>query len=133
MELSAGVEGTAALSQRTAFQPSRVHHGSPLPLPHERDACGIGFVARVDGQPTHQVLSMGLEALANHCHRGAVAADGKTGDGAGVMTSLPHEFLSRVWSEISGQRTPEAGRLAVGAVFLPMGRPGALTFCRRTL
>jgi glutamate synthase (ferredoxin) len=76
---------------------------------------------------------MGLQALANHRHRGAVAADGKTGDGAGVMTCLPHELLARVWSEISSQRTPEPGRLAVGAVFLPLGRPGALTFCRRTL
>ena len=99
----------------------------------EHDACGIGFVARVDGKPSHQVLTMGLQALANHRHRGALAADGKTGDGAGVMTCLPHEFLSRVWSEISGQRTPEPGRLAVGCVFLPLGRPGALTFCRRTL
>lgn len=76
---------------------------------------------------------MGLQALANHRHRGALAADGKTGDGAGIMTSVPHEFLARKWAEISGQRTPEPGRLAVGAVFLPLGRPGALTFCRRTL
>ncbi len=118
---------------KLAFQPSRVHHGGPLPLPPERDACGIGFVARIDGKPTHDVLTMGLQALANHRHRGAVAADGKTGDGAGVMTNLPHEFLAKVWSEISGQRTPEPGRLAVGCVFLPLGRPGALTFCRRTL
>ncbi len=100
-------------------------------MPH--DACGVGFVARVDGVPTHEVLSMGLEALANHRHRGAVAADGKTGDGAGVMTCLPHKFLERVWSELSDIRTPEPGRLAVGSVFLPFAKPGALTFCRYTL
>lgn len=126
-------ERPRALNHKTAFQPSPHYHGSPLPLPPERDACGIGFVAQVNGSPSHEVLKMGLQALANHRHRGAVAADGKTGDGAGVMTCLPHEFLAKVWSEISGSRTPEPGRLAVGTVFLPLGRPGALTFCRRTL
>jgi glutamate synthase (NADPH/NADH) large chain len=63
----------------------------------EHDACGIGFVAHVEGRRSHRVLEMGLEALRNHAHRGAVADDRKTGDGAGILTQLPHEFLPGNW------------------------------------
>ncbi|MBM4413979.1 MAG: hypothetical protein FJ040_11125, partial [Chloroflexi bacterium] len=55
----------------------------------EHDACGIGFVARLNGQAQHDVVSMALTALARMQHRGAVAADGKSGDGAGILTQLP--------------------------------------------
>ncbi len=61
----------------------------------EHDACGIGFVAHVEGRRTHKVLDMALEALCNHAHRGAVADDRKTGDGAGILTQLPYEFFNR--------------------------------------
>ena len=68
----------------------------PLYQPrHERDACGMGFVAQKDGIASHDILQAALTALANHAHRGAVAADGKSGDGAGVLTQLPHELVAR--------------------------------------
>ncbi|TMJ06574.1 MAG: hypothetical protein E6G99_08740, partial [Bacillati bacterium ANGP1] len=58
-------------------------------LATERDACGVGFVADARGRRSHTILQHALTAVANLSHRGAVAADGKTGDGAGVMTQLP--------------------------------------------
>jgi glutamate synthase (ferredoxin) len=83
----------------------------------EHDACGIGFVAHVEGRRSHRVLQMGLEALANHAHRGAVADDRKTGDGAGILTQLPHEFFNRELRRM-GCEPPPAGDLAVGQLYL---------------
>ena len=59
---------------------------------YEHDACGIGFVAQKDGRRSNDVLRLAVTALCNHAHRGAVAADGKSGDGAGVLTQIPHEL-----------------------------------------
>ena len=66
-----------------------------LAWPHERDACGVGFIADVSGRRTHQVLAYAVEALKNLAHRGAVSADGLTGDGAGVLTQIPYDLLRR--------------------------------------
>ncbi len=91
----------------------------PLYQPqHEHDACGMGFVAQKDGQRSARVLALALDALANHAHRGAVAADGKSGDGAGVLTQLPHELIARDLAQME-LRVPEPGDLAVGMLFLP--------------
>jgi len=86
----------------------------------EHDACGIGFVAHVEGRRSHRVLEMGLEALRNHAHRGAVADDRKTGDGAGILTQLPHEFFSRELRRM-GIEPPAQGDLAVGQIFFNKG------------
>ncbi|MFO7631152.1 MAG: glutamate synthase large subunit [Caldilinea sp.] len=86
----------------------------------EHDACGIGFVANVEGRRSHRVLEMGLEALRNHAHRGAVADDRKTGDGAGILTQLPHEFFTRELRRI-GLEPPAQGDLAIGQLFLNKG------------
>ncbi|MEZ4732196.1 MAG: glutamate synthase-related protein [Caldilineaceae bacterium] len=83
----------------------------------EHDACGIGFIAHLEGRRSHRVLQMGLEALANHAHRGAVADDRKTGDGAGILTQLPHEFFHRELRRM-GCEPPPAGDLAVGQLYL---------------
>ncbi|MBX3011796.1 MAG: glutamate synthase large subunit [Caldilineaceae bacterium] len=83
----------------------------------EHDACGIGFVAHIEGRRSHRVLQMGLEALANHAHRGAVADDRKTGDGAGILTQLPYEFFNRELQRI-GCDLPPVGDLAVGQLYL---------------
>ncbi|MBX2998397.1 MAG: glutamate synthase large subunit [Caldilineaceae bacterium] len=83
----------------------------------EHDACGIGFVAHIEGRRSHRVLQMGLEALCNHAHRGAVADDRKTGDGAGILTQIPHEFFARELTRV-GIETPPPGDLAVGQLFL---------------
>ncbi len=80
----------------------------------ERDACGVGFVADVRGRRSHAILRHALAAVANLSHRGAMAADGKTGDGAGVLTQLPYSLLRR---DLSIQ-VPDA-HLAVGMFFLP--------------
>src|SRR5919198_137381 len=61
----------------------------------EHDACGIGFVARLSGAPTHDILAKALTALANMAHRGGVSADGKSGDGAGVLTQIPRPLFAR--------------------------------------
>ena len=68
---------------------------SPLYRPEqERDACGVGFVADVSGKPSHRILDMALECVPNLTHRGALDADAKTGDGAGVLFQLPHAFFA---------------------------------------
>ncbi len=99
----------------------------------EKDACGVGFVARVDGTPSHDVLQMALEALGNHSHRGAQGADGKTGDGAGVMTQIPHAFFQRVFQELKSRKAPNPGEFAVGQVFLPLCHAGQRARARRIL
>src|SRR5947207_1636557 len=87
----------------------------------EHDSCGTGFVARVSGQPDRHVLDLGLQALANLAHRGAMDADGKSGDGAGVLTQLPRRLLS-LEAERLGVRPPRPADLALGMFFLPRER-----------
>jgi glutamate synthase (ferredoxin) len=83
----------------------------------EHDACGIGFVARLSGAPSHDILAMALTAVGNMAHRGGVGADGKSGDGAGVLTQIPRGFFARELARL-GVSYP-AEDLAVGMVFLP--------------
>ncbi|MDQ7829717.1 MAG: glutamate synthase large subunit [Armatimonadota bacterium] len=83
-------------------------------LLREHDACGVGFVARLDG-PRHEVLGAALRAVARMSHRGAVSADGKSGDGAGVLTQLPYRLLRR---DLRLEGIPDQD-LAVGMLFLP--------------
>ena len=71
---------------------------------YEHDNCGIGFVAHVEGRRSHRTLQMALEALRNHAHRGAVADDRKTGDGAGILTQLPYEFFNRELRRMGKER-----------------------------
>jgi glutamate synthase (NADPH) large chain len=90
----------------------------------EHDACGVGFVADLKGRPSHALVRTGLSVLERLAHRGASGAEVATGDGAGILTQLPHRFLAAVAGEI-GVRLPEAGRYAAGCVFLPMDRDDA--------
>ncbi len=82
----------------------------------ERDACGVGFVADRRGRHSHHVLQLALTAVAAMAHRGAVAADEKTGDGAGVLTQIPYTLLRRDLK----LKTPNAD-LGAGMIFLPQG------------
>ena len=59
----------------------------------DQDSCGVGFVATLSGQPSHDILDKALTALARLAHRGAVAADGKSSDGIGISTAVPRDFL----------------------------------------
>jgi glutamate synthase (ferredoxin) len=83
----------------------------------EHDGCGIGLVARINGEPGHDILTMALTALCNQAHRGAVASDARTGDGAGVLTQLPRTLLLRELAQQGIQA--DATDLAVGMIFLP--------------
>jgi len=96
---------------------------TPLyPSGMDRDACGVGFVADVSGLRSHRIVQMGVEAVVNLTHRGAVSADGKSGDGAGVLTQIPLNLLNR-WLEWKvGLRAEREGDLAVGMCFFPQER-----------
>src|SRR3954466_10125749 len=83
----------------------------------EHDACGIGFVAQLSGVVSHDILSMALTAVGNMAHRGGVGADGKSGDGAGVLTQIPRAFFARELAQL-GVDYP-IDDLAVGMIFLP--------------
>ncbi len=87
----------------------------------EHDACGIGFVADVKGRKSHQIIEMGIRVLINLTHRGAAGCDPETGDGAGLLIQIPHEFFARECDR-AGIRLPKPGRYGVGMVFLPVER-----------
>ena len=88
--------------------------------PHnERDACGIGFVANIKGQRSHDVIVKGIQVLVNLTHRGACGCDPETGDGAGVLIQIPHRFFARECARL-GFTLPPAGEYGVGMTFLPV-------------
>ncbi len=62
----------------------------------EHDACGVGFIVRINGEQTHDIIEKGVEILCNLEHRGAVGGDQKTGDGAGMLFQIPHKFFDKV-------------------------------------
>ncbi|MEW6579859.1 MAG: glutamate synthase large subunit [Chloroflexota bacterium] len=94
---------------------------------HEHDACGIGFVAHIKGSRSHDIIQRGLEVLERMMHRGAEGADNRTGDGAGIMLQIPHEFYRSVIPNL-----PEPGRYGMGVVFLPSD-PHEAAICIRAL
>jgi glutamate synthase domain-containing protein 2/glutamate synthase domain-containing protein 1/glutamate synthase domain-containing protein 3 len=85
----------------------------------EHDACGVGFVARLSGQPGHDIVAKAVEAVANLSHRGAVAADGKSGDGSGVLTQIPRRLIAREAERLAFGRLDDNDLLGVGMFFLP--------------
>ncbi|MCS7088124.1 MAG: hypothetical protein NZL91_05455, partial [Thermoflexales bacterium] len=84
----------------------------------EHDACGIGFLADLSGRPTHRILDDGLRCLERLAHRGAFDADGKSGDGAGILCGIPFSLFNREL-ERAGLRAYRDGEIAVGMMFLP--------------
>jgi glutamate synthase (NADPH) large chain len=89
----------------------------------EKDACGVGFVASIDGQPRREVVELAVRALKALFHRGAVDADGKSGDGAGIMIGVPQAFFHEQVKSIG--QSPRGGPILVGQVFLPRSDLGA--------
>ncbi|PPC94210.1 MAG: glutamate synthase large subunit [Methylotenera sp.] len=85
---------------------------------NERDACGVGFVAHIKGQKSHDIVQKGLELLTNLTHRGATGYDPKLGDGAGLLMQMPDAFM-RIQAAKLNITLPAAGQYAVGNVFLP--------------
>jgi glutamate synthase (NADPH) large chain len=113
--------------------PPRSKHGAPssaegaYPRPqaqglfdpaHEIDACGVGFIAHMKGKKSHQIVEDALRILENLEHRGAVGADPKSGDGAGILVQIPHAFLADECKAL-GFALPKSGDYAVGHVFMP--------------
>src|SRR6202522_4514685 len=93
----------------------------------EHDACGVGFVADLTARGGHDVVASALRVLCNLEHRGAAGADPDTGDGAGILTQLPHAFFR----EVTGFSLPEAGGYAAGVVFLPTEAGQRAAACAR--
>lgn len=85
---------------------------------NEKDSCGVGFVANIKGVPSHQILQDAYHINSRMDHRGGCGFEENTGDGAGILTSLPYSFFSKVADELD-ITLPEAGKYAVGNIFLP--------------
>jgi len=108
-----------------------MNHKLPIPgLPaaqglydprHEHDACGVGFVASIEGKPSHEIIRKGLQILINLTHRGACGCDPDTGDGAGILLQIPHAFFGREALRL-GFHLPSPGEYGVGMIFLPVER-----------
>lgn len=94
---------------------------------NEHDSCGIGFVAHIKGQKSHDIVKRGLAVLRNMSHRGAESADNITGDGAGIMIQVPHEFIKS-----QGIPVPSPGAYGTGIVFLPKDEDEA-AYCKDVL
>lgn len=86
---------------------------------NEHDSCGVGFVAHIKGKPSHQIILDAEEILRNMDHRGACGCEANTGDGAGMLTALPHAFLQKVVKADLDVDLPPAGSFAAGNVFFP--------------
>ena len=85
---------------------------------HEHDSCGVGFIVHLKGHRSHQIVDDALTALENLNHRGACGCEPNTGDGAGLLVQMPHEFFRRVCAGLN-IRLPEAGHYGAGMLFGP--------------
>jgi glutamate synthase (NADPH/NADH) large chain len=83
-----------------------------------KDNCGFGLIAHMQGQPSHELLETAIESLTCMTHRGGIAADGKTGDGCGILMKKPDSFLRQVAKDLWGVNL--APQFAIGVVFLPV-------------
>ncbi|CAN5160177.1 glutamate synthase large subunit [soil metagenome] len=113
---------------RVDRRPSTVRPGHSSPRAaglydpaHEHDGCGVACLARLDGEPLHEVIERAISTLDQLEHRGAAGADAETGDGAGILTQLPHDFLREPAAEfgIEPDDVPPPGEVAVAMCFLP--------------
>lgn len=115
------MDRTGTFQKRTGLYDSRYEH----------DACGVGFVVNIKGEKSHQIIRQGLTILINLDHRGARGAEPDTGDGAGILMQIPHEFMVKVCSD-NGIILPAPGDYAVGMVFLPQ-EPARRAECEKIL
>jgi glutamate synthase (NADPH) large chain len=91
----------------------------------EHDACGIGFVASIRGEKSHDMILKGIQVLLNLAHRGACGCDAETGDGAGILIQIPHKFYARECAKL-GFELPLPGAYGVGMAFLPVEKHSRL-------
>ncbi len=85
---------------------------------YEHDACGVGFIAALRSDASHSIIEKGIEILENLDHRGAVGAEKNSGDGAGLLSQMPHDFFRKEFDQL-GKVLPEPGEYGAGIVFLP--------------
>ncbi|HOV63226.1 MAG TPA: glutamate synthase large subunit, partial [Spirochaetia bacterium] len=102
--------------RRTVAEPAGLYDPA-----FEHDSCGVGFVASIDGIPSHERIEQGIQILLNLEHRGATGGDEKTGDGAGMLIQMPHRFFTNHFSE----RLPQACTYGAGMIFLPKAKAEA--------
>ncbi len=139
-ELDGTVAPSTASTITDALRRDIVVRDPGLPAPtalynpaHEKDACGVGFVADMKNRRSHAIVAKGLDILRNLVHRGAVGADPKAGDGCGMLVQIPHRFFKEETAKL-GFALPEPGSYAVGQFFLPRDptwRRSAATSSRR--
>jgi len=96
---------------------------------YDQDSCGVGFIADIEGRKSHRIVETALEAVTNLTHRGAIDADAKTGDGAGVLTQIPRKLFKRELQNM-GCKDADVDDLAVGMIFLPSKDPLAKERCK---
>jgi len=118
------------VTEKAAMDTSNSCHSTPQAqgLYHpgnEHDACGMGLVAHIRGEKSHEIIRKGLEVLINLTHRGAAGCDPETGDGAGILIQIPHAFFERECGEL-GMQLPEAGAYGVAMCFLPVEKHNRL-------
>jgi len=94
----------------------------------EKDSCGVGFVCNISGEKSSDIIKQGLKVLERLAHRGAVGADPKTGDGAGILIQIPHEFFVSACKKI-GINLSASGSYGTGLIFLPQN-PKERQFCK---
>lgn len=92
----------------------------------EKDSCGVGFVCHIKGEQSHKIVSDARQLLCAMTHRGATGADFRDGDGAGVMTGIPHALFKREAEKDLGSTLPEPGEYAVGNIFFKHNNPASL-------
>ena len=85
----------------------------------EKDSCGVGFVANIKGNPSHQIMLDAYHLNSRMDHRGGCGFEANTGDGAGILTALPHSFFQNIVKQTFNQSLPDPGKFAVGNIFLP--------------
>ncbi len=105
----------SSLSQVDEYQQKSLYSSE-----NEHDACGVGLVLNIYGEKSHDIVEKGLQVLENMVHRGAESADNKTGDGAGILLQIPHEFIL-----LQGIPVPAKGKYGTGLVFLPKNKQKA--------
>jgi glutamate synthase domain-containing protein 1 len=102
-------------------QPQGLYHPQ-----NEHDACGMGLVANIRGEKSHEIIRKGLEVLINLTHRGAAGCDPETGDGAGILIQIPHEYFVHECGVLGMPPLPEAGAYGVAMCFLPVDKHNRL-------
>jgi glutamate synthase (NADPH/NADH) large chain len=95
----------------------------------DKDSCGVGFIANIKGVKSHQIVEDALRILCNLEHRGAVGADPRAGDGAGILVQIPHKFFARKTKEL-GFELPAPGEYAIGVLFMPRDAEWRGTICK---